>query len=98
LTDETRLGVSADSLASLRRAEEAMAARDADIQATLAVKNELEARIYAARGAVGDELAAFATEAEAADVLETADQLEDWLYAGGFREPGVALFGLHRIA
>lgn len=98
LTVESGLGLTIDALASLRRAEDEMAARDGEIQATLAVKNELEARLYAARGAVGDGLAPFATEAEAADVLATADQLEDWLYAGAALSQASAPLSLRRLA
>ena len=82
VTWELQLGLSADQIESLRAREVEMATRDAEIERTLAMKNSLEASLYTSRDALADQLAPYASEAEADTLREVINEVEDWLYTG----------------
>ena len=62
--------------------EIALAAQDKSIRETHDKRNELEAYIYGMRNNLVDSLAAYATEADKAALMDKLNQVEDWLYNG----------------
>ena len=59
--------------------EIALAAQDKSIRETHDKRNELEAYIYGMRNNLVDSLAAYATEADKAALMDKLNQVEDWL-------------------
>ena len=80
------LGLSDHAMQDAVKTEELLRQHDADVEATLSVKNELEASIYSHRTALAERLSAYVSEHELGALRDRLDSLEEWLYGDGEHE------------